>query len=360
MAVFTLQKTVLQAFLRKVMESSALIAPVKTDAVRFELLTDPARVSEVYLAENSFFPPKEFFFRKREVVFQQDDGKIDSRVEKPGKRVFFGLRKCDLNAIMHQDMVFKANNYCDPYYDAQRDGAILIGFHCERILTPYCFCGSMDLKDFYDLMFFDNAGGRASEYLVDVGSVRGLEFVKSMPEFFKPSKRALTAGDRATEDSTRLSKGDIKQFYDRPEWKTGVRMCISCGACTTLCPTCYCFEHKEVPSLADPKKSERVREWSSCQLKDFTRVAGGHVFRDTREARFKHRIYHQLQYFRDRNGINLCVGCGRCIQGCPTRIDFVKIINAMRAKGSADGRNGERMGIARTGSKSGSIRGGRK
>jgi len=50
----------------------------------------------------------------------------------------------------------------------------------------------------------------------------------------------------------------------------------------------------------------------------------------TREDRFKHRIFHQLQYFKDRHGMNLCTGCGRCIRGCPTRINFVKILNEMQ------------------------------
>ena len=65
-------------------------------------------------------------------------------------------------------------------------------------------------------------------------------------------------------------------------------------------------------------------------LPEFTRVAGDHVFRKDREGRFKHRIYHQLDYYKDKYGEFLCTGCGRCIEGCPTRIDFVPIINEMK------------------------------
>jgi len=75
---------------------------------------------------------------------------------------------------------------------------------------------------------------------------------------------------------------------------------------------------------------ERVRIPSSCLQRRFTRVAGDHVFRYEKTARFKHRIYHQIQYFKDRHGEEFCTGCGRCIRGCPTRIDWVKGINTMK------------------------------
>jgi anaerobic sulfite reductase subunit A len=77
---------------------------------------------------------------------------------------------------------------------------------------------------------------------------------------------------------------------------------------------------------------EKKRNWASCQLQCFTKVAGGHVFRETRDDRFKHRIYHQVQYFREKHGMNLCTGCGRCIRGCPTRINWVEILNEMEER----------------------------
>ena len=184
----------------------------------------------------------------------------------------------------------------------------------------------MGLKDHYDLMFFDEGG----EFIVDVKTEKATKFVKRFKEFFKPSKHKITEKDRKTPNTDRLRVKDISKLYDHPDWRKGVDSCLSCAACTNLCPTCYCFEFCEIPALLAKSKSKRVREWSSCQLKEFTKVAGGHVFREERDQRFKHRIYHQLQYFKDKHGVNLCVGCGRCIQACPTRIDFVKILNEMK------------------------------
>lgn len=323
MAVYSMPKAELSRFLSAVMGVYPVIAPVKTDLVRFAPLKDP---SELHLKENAFFPLKEFFFRKREVIFSYDGKKLEAPLEAPQARVFFGVRRCDLNGIMRQDTVFLQNGAVDPYYKAQRDGSILIGYHCNEAPSPFCFCGSMDLKDCQDLMFFEKDG----RYLVEVGSAKGQQFLGEFQSFFTGSDYAIAEKDKHIEGADRLERKDFSKFYDRPEWKADVSNCLSCGACTTLCPTCYCFDMKEERNLADPKKSERVRGWSSCQVKEFSQVAGNHVFRDSREARFKHRIYHQLSYFRERYGVDLCVGCGRCIEGCPTRIDFVKTLNQMK------------------------------
>ena len=113
-----------------------------------------------------------------------------------------------------------------------------------------------------------------------------------------------------------------------PPFLEKTRQCIGCGACTIVCPTCACFDIDDYSEL-DLASGRRVRTWDSCQLKPFTRVAGNHIFRDTRVERFKHRIYHQIQYFKERHDEVFCTGCGRCIRGCPTKIDWVEAINKL-------------------------------
>jgi sulfhydrogenase subunit beta (sulfur reductase) len=291
--------------------------------VTFEKVED---VTKIYLERNTDFPLKEFFFRKREKLFSFRKDKIHVELDKPKRtRVFFGIRRCDLNAVRHQDFIFM-QKYKDPYYTAQREGAILMGYHCNSAPSKYCFCGSMDLVDYYDLMFFD----KKDYFLVHAGSDKGKKLIEK--KGFIKEERQLTEKDRKIDYAHRLKNKNIKDLYDNAGWKKGVDRCISCAACTTLCPTCYCHEIKDEVSIEDLQKGERIREWSSCQLKAFTRVAQDHVFRDKREDRFKHRIYHQLQYFKERYNREMCVGCGRCITYCPTEIDFVDIINEMSGK----------------------------
>ena len=61
----------------------------------------------------------------------------------------------------------------------------------------------------------------------------------------------------------------------------------------------------------------------------FTKVAGDHVFRKNVKNVSSTAYIISLSTSR-KNGVNLCVGCGRCIEGCLTRIDFVDIINEMK------------------------------
>jgi heterodisulfide reductase subunit C len=321
MQVFRQDKKRFLEFLNKLRQSYELIAPVKKDLVRFERIE---KIDDIYLKNNSYFPLKEYFFKKQETLFRFDEKKITMpRLQKPS-RVFFGIRKCDLNAIKHQDAVF-TDDVKDPYYKAARQNSYLLGLHCQEACSQYCFCGSLEFVDFFDLMFYE----KRDYFLVEVGSEKGKFIVEKFKAFFEHSNDVIRQQDKQIEGSDRLEKKDISQLYDNPNWKKGVDRCFSCSACTTLCPTCYCFEIYDEVITQDLKRGERKRQWSSCQLQEFTRVAGDHVFREAREARFKHRIYHQLQYFKEKYGTNLCVGCGRCIEGCPTRIDFVQIINEM-------------------------------
>lgn len=306
-------------FLNVFVKKSILYAPKKTDAVRFSKIEN---ISEIYLEKQSDFPIKEYFFRNREVLFSFKKNKINVDIAKPKKRVFFGLRRCDLNGVAHQDFIFM-EKHNDVYYTAQRESSILLGYHCNEAPSKYCFCGSLELKDFYDMMFWD----KGNFLLVHVGSNKGK---KLLNDDFKKTSEVLTENHKKIKFTDRLKKKDISGQYENPNWKTGSDRCISCAACTTLCPTCYCHEIKDETKLEDLKSGDRLREWSSCQLKSFTRVAGDHVFRDSRLDRFKHRIYHQLQYFKERYDIEMCVGCGRCITHCPTDIDFVQIINEMK------------------------------
>lgn len=305
-------------FISAIVKEQEVIAPVKTDCVRFQEITS---VTDINLTQQALHPAKKYFFRQYAPVFTFTGTTITIPAHQTKKRVFFGLRRCDLNAIANQDTVF-LNTTPDPDYKAQRANSTLIGLHCQEPLTEYCFCGSLDLKDCFDLMYYQREG----HFVVEVGSSKGKKLVTDHKNLFTPH-RPLTQDERTVWRADRLKTTDIDRLYDHPAWEKEVNKCLSCAACTALCPTCYCYEIHDNVTLNNLNKGERIRSWSSCQLQEFTRVAGNHIFRKERTHRFKHRIYHQLSYFKQKHNTHLCVGCGRCIAGCPTRIDFVRTIN---------------------------------
>ena len=312
-----LNKLQLKSFLEKISDSYDVVAPVKTDILRF-LEVKKEDFDSITLEGRALFSAKKYFYNSKHTLFKFKDGKIIENKFK-GKRVIFGMRLCDINALLKLDKLF-LDEFEDSYYKDARENTLILGINCEVVPNAHCFCESMDLRhEGYDLFFCD-AG---ENFHIIVGSEKGEMLVKELPESDAASQPIRT--------EKKLLKKDISALYDNPSWKEATKKCISCGACTNLCPDCLCFDIMDDPGL-DVKSDSGIRhiEWDSCQYKGFTEVAGGHVFRDSRENRLKHRIFHKLQYFKEKFGENMCTGCGRCIEGCPTKIDFVEIINNMQ------------------------------
>jgi sulfhydrogenase subunit beta (sulfur reductase) len=326
MEQYLLKKGDFEKFVLAVMKGNDLIAPVEGKKEKLKSRSFYKKIdspSEIFLDRNTYFPIKGFFFDRKEVLFKFKENRIMNPRIKLRQRVFFGVRRCDLNGIMHQDILFLEENE-DPFYKARRDASVLIGLHCKEG-GDYCFCNSFELKDFFDLMFYD----KGRNYAIEVGSLKGGRFLKRYHNYFKRAKDAVTNKDKVIINKKRLDTLDIKSNYNYEDWKRGADKCLACGACNFLCPNCHCFSIEDEVEL-DLKSGKRVRKPASCQLRHFTRVAGDHIFRDSKLARFKHRIYHQIQYFKDRHDVVFCTGCGRCIEGCPARIDWVQIINGMK------------------------------
>jgi len=107
--------------------------------------------------------------------------------------------------------------------------------------------------------------------------------------------------------------------YDHPVWQEKARLCFSCASCNTVCPTCYCFDVQDDVNW-DLKSGGRSRCWDGCMLEKFARVAGGHNFRGEPAERYRHRYYRKGKYVPAIIGECACVGCGRCITACVTKI----------------------------------------
>ena len=321
--MYKLQKADLNNLISALAGQYHVLAPVRTDAVRFQEVSSAEAID---LTENSYVPIKQFFFPQQETLFRFEGEKVTVPVPETEPRVFFGVRRCDLNAVAHQDLVYLEEPQ-NPYYAARRKNTLFIGMHCAKPCNQYCFCGSMNLKDHQDLMLVE----RSDYFLVDVGSEQGEKLARQL-SVLKETQEALTPDDRKTPGTDKLKTTNIAALYDNKEWQTGVDWCLSCAACTTLCPTCYCHEICDTVESSDLTKGCRLRNWSSCQLKEFSRIAGDFLFREPRADRFRFRIYHQIEYYRERYGVTMCVGCGRCINSCPTRIDWVSIVNRMVAQ----------------------------
>jgi sulfhydrogenase subunit beta (sulfur reductase) len=180
-------------------------------------------------------------------------------------------------------------------------------------------------------LFMTDLGDR---YYIESGRPKGAEIVKfsgaCRPAAKDDHKAKLEFDIKKAENlvkrlpyNTRYLPELLDDSYDSLLWDAISRRCFSCGTCTNVCPTCYCFDVQDKLNL-DTVSGSRQRRWDSCQLKVFAEVAGGENFREHRSSRTRHRMFRKGKYINARTGKLGCVGCGRCIQHCVAKISILE------------------------------------
>lgn len=317
-----------------------IIGPVaKGDSFVFDTIDDPSRLRLDY--DTTILPPKKYFVPTDEELmsFRVADGKVTENVPRVGDRVFFGLHSCDINALLLMDNVF-LGEYEDPYYKARRDNTLIVGVGCSPSATCFCNAWGTDEAHWGFDLFLTDLGDR---YFVSVRSVKGADLLDA-----HVSTREITPEDTASfQRVTREFKSafsfelDTDQLpllldakFDDPLWDELGEKCLSCGACSMVCPTCYCFDVNDRVS-PDGTEGSRVRTWDSCMFSKFAEVAHGHNFRGTRSSRVKYRYYHKQWGYLSKFERVLCVGCARCQHACKAGIDPRVVVEALQKGGEA-------------------------
>ncbi|MDA8162066.1 MAG: 4Fe-4S dicluster domain-containing protein [Desulfobacteraceae bacterium] len=280
-------------------------------------------------------PIKTFFLAQPETLFTfsarhgDDDAWIPTPPkEAPNRRVLFGVRPCDARSIALNSMPYRD----DPYYQARMDKTAVVGLSCNETCST-CFCKSVGGSPYgtegLDILLTKADGGFIAEVLTSKGEGL-LEKGTGTPAGDGDMARLKALRDAAqagTSDTQALSASfkakNLMQLYNARLWQGLSEPCLNCGACTFLCPTCYCFDiQDEVVRQA----GRRIRYWDSCMFPLFTLHASGHNPRGEKIKRVRNRFMHKLKYFTERFGALSCVGCGRCIRECPVNIDIREVI----------------------------------
>ena len=294
--------------------------------------------SEACLHYNrTILPPKKYFLPSREALlgFSEDAGYTERREDLDRKIVLLGVHACDIYALNILDLVF-GGKYPDPYYQVRRKNVAIVGVDC----TPdeNCFCYSMR-ADFVDSGFDLFLSDIGDYFLTFVGSARGDDMVLSTEPLFEPVEKAdideykrrsaLKQGAYQLAVEIRDFPKIFEMEYQNEIWEELGARCLACGNCSTVCPTCYCFDVFDETQLGS-LRGQRLRTWDSCLFLSHAEVAGGENFRGGRDSRIKFRFYHKQLGFVAEHGRPSCVGCGRCIVHCPVKINIVEVINRLR------------------------------
>lgn len=248
--------------------------------------------------------------------------------------ILFGVRPCETVSYPIMDKVYTWD-YNDEFYLARRRNNLVISVSCETC-DDFCFCTSVNVSpqsnEGSDIMMQktkSSSGGSAvadkGNYLVDVVTDKGKQLVEKYKELFIGTAEEEPIGFKGPPKKFDLSliKPWLEKNFEHPIWDKITLPCIGCGICTFTCPNCHCFDIVDESNL---KEGARYKNWDACQFAMFTAHASGHNPRETQSKRFRQRIQHKFNYYLDKFGRTLCVGCGRCIRHCPTDMSLLETL----------------------------------
>jgi len=268
-------------------------------------------------------PAKEFLFPMVELAAAFPASSLEQEV-KPF--AVFGFKNCDLRSIKILDCVFKEEDFLDPSYVARRENMFIISADCYDPAQT-CFCSLLNGQPFPEDGFDLNLSKIKEGFIVEAGSEKGSKFIENHKQLFGdvPSGAVAERDEnrkRAQEQLDEINaeykldapiKEIVEGSYDSDVFDVEAKDCVECQACTRVCPTCHCFY------LYDTKQKDyfgKMKMWDSCMRCDYATVAGGENPRKILGDRSRHRLMHKFVYFLERYGIEMCVGCGRCVEGC--------------------------------------------
>jgi len=318
----------------------AVFAPSRETGIATIARWDGTDTSFLDWHRNTIVPPKAIFFPPMEEMFSFQKDKQSYHIELPSsnrqKQLIFAIRPCDANAMTILDKTFE-DAYEDPYYLSKRKNTVLVGLGCAR---PYdsCFCTSLGSSPTdsanVDLMLTDIG----DEFLVEGVTDKGRELMSMSSELEEATEadetRAKEAKDAASSKVTRqldtkdIDKKLLSSFEDQDSWEEIAAKCLSCGVCTLLCPTCYCFDIND-ELIKD--RGARFRSWDSCSFPVYTKMSVENP-RIEKWRRVRNKVCHKYEFYPMNFGVIACTGCGRCIRQCPVNWDITQTLERVQAQ----------------------------
>jgi len=281
-------------------------------------------------------PLKEFLFPVRELAATYPK---ELKADDIKPFAVFGLKECDLRSIEILDKVFADEDFKDQFYIKRRENMFIISSDCSEP-GETCFCNLFGGQGFPQMGFDLNVSKIRDGFIIESGSQNGNDFLINHSQLFGDVPDTLLSerdGNRAAlqnqlEQNNQKLKIDaeFKEIVENAQnsevFDAEAANCIECQACTRICPTCHCFY------LYDTTQQDyfaKMKMWDSCMRFGYASMAGGANPRKVLGDRMKHRLLHKFVYFLERYGVNMCVGCGRCIDTDIGGVDLREILKKL-------------------------------
>lgn len=320
-----------------------------------------------------FYSWKKFFVPEGECLFEYSNSSVTPPLSSPpykggdGGVVLFGLNILDLKSVLLYDQVFSN----DPYYQERRKNLLIVAHNlvpdAENNLAGVQY-DQEKLKHLPFDIFLELSTLRGQAPLggltptkknkllasqnnkkkniikIFTGSTKGKEILEKFGyKDFEHIEFESPLREDASGSKMNAFRDKLKNHHNPKIWEELGKICLDCGKCAIICPTCFCFRIDDQPEL-QKNSGVRNRCWDSCfyeefsevtggparnatrqQLRSYGRVAGGYKFLKTTADRIHFWYYHKFARIPDEFGITGCVGCHRCHDVCPVGIDIKEV-----------------------------------
>lgn len=300
--------------------SSYIFASVENEfGIDYELISTGNIHNISYNKPKPSTPLKSFFLPFKENVTRVLDE------EKP--RIIIGAPNCDIQGLRLLDEIYLDIEFSDDFYRKRRENTLLIAADCFDILE-HCHCLTYNIKPYTDSIADLAVMYLSGTMAIRIISAKGEAFVNNIDSVISAEQSNILSEIESIHalSETLLSNlnaglpgykktGDLIKESHNGVWEKYSARCVSCGACTTICPTCSCF------LLIDKPGFEKVKQMDACQYPGFERVAGGEDALFELHNRFRNRYMCKYVWKPEKFNSLACTGCGRCIEACIGKID---------------------------------------
>jgi sulfhydrogenase subunit beta (sulfur reductase) len=237
-------------------------------------------------------------------------------------RIIIGAPNCDIEALGLLDSIYLDGDFDDLFYMKRRELTLLISSDCFG-KEEHCHCVSYGIKPYAsaraDLGIIHLEGAVVFRVITEKGrgfidaftsakSCTDEIILKTIDEKHAGVEEDLSSSNGTLPDYKRT--GELITKSDNKIWDKYASRCVSCGACSAICPTCSCFLLIEKPGF------EKLKQMDSCQYPGFERVAGGEDALFEIRDRFRNRYLCKYVWKPQKFSPVACTGCGRCIEAC--------------------------------------------
>jgi ferredoxin len=306
-------------------------------------------LEQLLLSHTIFATIKNEFGQDYELIKQEDIEKITYNIPKPAtslksfflpfkenvtsarapqkSRIILGIPNCDIEGLSLLDSIYLDNEFNDIFYRERRENTILISSDCFG-KQEHCHCLTYDIKPYSErisdlavvlmdgTMILRIITGKGEDLIRKISLAQPVtdeKIIASIDNKHKAAEESLRADHSSlpgySKTGSLISKANMEIFEKYS------KHCVSCGACTTVCPTCTCFLLVEKPGF------EKVKQMDACQYPGFERVAGGEDALFELKNRFRNRYLCKYVWKPEKYSSIACTGCGRCIEACIGKIN---------------------------------------